>query len=85
MFFPLRGGVELFADPGMPTAVARAKEAALLYDEVVFEPGLYEVSIGQDGSWDTWTPPEELTAEVLAEGREVQAPGTPTALTWHSD
>lgn len=76
MFFPLRGGVELFADPAMPEAVARAKEAAVLYDEVVFEPGLYEVSIAQDGSWDGWTPPEELTDELLARSRQVQAPGT---------
>ena len=76
MFFPLRGGVELFTDPAMPEAVARAKQASVLYDEVVFEPGLYEVSIAQDGSQDGWIPPEELTDEMLAHGRRVQTPGT---------
>lgn len=76
MFFPLRSGVELFADPAMPEAVARAKEAAVLYDEVVFEPGLYEVSIAEDGSTDRWTGSEELTDERLARGRRLQEPGT---------
>ena len=50
MLFPLRTGVELFADPGMPEAGARAKQAAVLYDEVVFETGLYEVSIAETGT-----------------------------------
>lgn len=76
MFFPLRGGVELFTDPTMPAAVARAKQVAILYDEVVFEPGLYEVSIAEDGSQDGWTPPEALTDEHLARSRRIQTPGT---------
>ncbi len=41
ILFPLRTGVELFADPSMSEAVARAKQAAVFYDEVVFEIGLY--------------------------------------------
>ncbi len=49
MLFPLRTGVELFSDPAMSAAVARAKQAAILYDEVVFETELYEVSIAEIG------------------------------------
>lgn len=60
----------------MPEAVARAKQAAVLYDEVVFEPGLYEVSIAQDGSWDQWTAPEDLPDERIARSRQIQTPGT---------
>jgi len=74
--FPLRVGVELFSDSWMPEAVTRAKQAAILYDEVVFETGLYEVSIAQTGANDWWTPVELLTDEQLARSRTIQRPGT---------
>ena len=43
---------------------------------MVFEPGLYEVSIAQDGSWDQWTAPEDLPDERIAQSRQIQTPGT---------
>lgn len=81
VLFPLRTGVELFADPSMPEAVARAKQAAVLYDEVVFETGLYEVSIAKTGTSGWWHPQETLTDERLADSRRVQAAGTPFTLS----
>jgi hypothetical protein len=39
IFFPLRTSVELFQEPASPKAVARAKQAAILYDRLVFEGG----------------------------------------------
>lgn len=77
ILFPLRTGVELFADPSMPEAVARAKQAAVLYDEVVFETGLYEVSIAETGTSGWWHPQETLTDERLVDSRQLQAAGSP--------
>ncbi len=37
IFLPLRTSVELFDDPTSPQATTRAKQAAVLYDEVIFE------------------------------------------------
>lgn len=76
MFFPLRGGVELFSDRAMPEAAARAKQASVLYDEVVFEPGLYEVSIAEGGSNDWWIPPADLKRGQLGREIRMQEPGT---------
>ena len=81
MLFPLRTGVELFSNPSMPDAIVRAKQAVVLYDEVVFETGLYEVSIAADGFSDWWSPQEWATDERLAESRMVQTPGTPFSLS----
>ncbi len=82
MLFPLQTGVELFSDPTMPEGPARAKQAAVLYDQIVFETGLYEVSIaeGERNTW--WHPQESLTDEDLVDRRRVQTPGTPSDWRW---
>lgn len=59
IFFPLKSGVELFEDRSSPQAVTRAKEAAVIYDEVIFEEGLYDITITPEGSTNFWTPPNE--------------------------
>jgi hypothetical protein len=51
IIFPLRTSVELFRDPMSVIAPTRAKEAAILYDELVFEAGLYEIGITEQGSF----------------------------------
>jgi hypothetical protein len=79
IFFPLKSGVELFDDPASPEAVTRAKEAAVLYDEVIFEDGLYDVAITPQGSTNFWTPPSQMTPERLdlsRRGRKVGEPMT---------
>ena len=56
-YFPLRSSVELFRDPASPQPVSRAKHAAILYDLVVFEQGLFEQTIGQRGASGIHLPP----------------------------
>jgi hypothetical protein len=68
IFFPLRTSVELFASRDAPEAITRAKLAALLYDQVIFEAGLLDVTIGETGGSHWWTPPDALTAEQLVVG-----------------
>ncbi len=65
IFFPLKTGVELFEDRDSPEAVTRAKEAAVLYDEVIFEDGLYDATITPNGSTNFWTPPSQMTPDRL--------------------
>lgn len=74
---PLRTSVELFRDPQSPSPEARAKFASLLFDEVLFEDGLYEVEIldgGQRNAW--WQPSQHVTAEKLERTRHVHPPGS---------
>lgn len=80
IFFPLHTSVELFDDPDSPMAVTRAKQAAVLYDELVFEVGLYDVSVTPEGSQDWTTPPGWLTPERLQGSRSKPKPGTRISL-----
>jgi len=77
VFFPLRTSVELFRDRHSPTAVVRAKEAAILYDRVIFETGLLDVTISTGGSNSFWHPEAHLTPELRARARHVFEPGAP--------
>lgn len=76
IFFPLRTSVELFKDPDSPEAITRAKQAAVLYDEIIFESGLYDVSITPKGSTGWTTPSEQLTPELLRGSRRISEPGS---------
>jgi hypothetical protein len=81
LYFPLRTSVELFSDSTSVEAGARAKEAVVLYDEVVFEAGLFEVQVLEDGSFSNWRPPESLSPEDLASSRQLHEPGTDFTLS----
>ena len=80
LFFPLRSAVELFVDPRSPDVVTKAKEAAILYDEVTFEVGMLDVSITPNGSTSFWNPPEAMTPELLDRSRRIDAVGSPMTL-----
>ncbi len=67
-YFPLRSSVELFKDPASPEPVSRAKHAAILYDRVVFEVGLFEETVGKTGASGIYVPPHMAT-----EGRRQRA------------
>jgi hypothetical protein len=73
-YFPLRSSVELFKDPASPEPVSRAKHAALLYDMVVFEAGLFEQRIGPDGGFSTQLAPEAATTQRREHARVVHEP-----------
>lgn len=76
IFFPLRTSVEFFRDPASVAAVARAKEAAILYDELVFEAGLYDIGITAQGSFANWRPPGQFTPDEIARSRKLPEPGS---------
>lgn len=80
LFFPLRSAVELFSDLRSPDAVTKAKEAAVLYDELIFETGMLDVSITPTGSTSFWNPPEAMTPELVERSRLVDAVGSPMTL-----
>lgn len=56
--FPLRTSVEWFDNQASPAIEGRAKQAAVLYDEVVFEDGFVEIDITDGGSIQAWHPSE---------------------------
>jgi hypothetical protein len=65
----------MFKAPTSPIAATRAEQAAVLYDELIFETGLYEVATTPNGSSDDWTPQEHITPEVLTRARDTPEPG----------
>lgn len=69
VFFGLRSGVELFA-------------AALLYDRVIFEVGLLNVTVGEGGSSSFWLPPNQITDEMRERARKPVEVGTPFSLAF---
>lgn len=81
LFFPLRSVVELFSNPRSPDAVTKAKEAAVLYDELIFETGVLDVSITSAGSTSFWDPPEAMTPEMVERSRQIDAVGSPMTLS----
>jgi hypothetical protein len=80
-FFPLRSSVELFSNPTGPRPVARAKQAAVLYDEVFFEDGLINAELTKEGSILEHVHPDGITDEVLERSRRVPDVGTGFELT----
>ena len=65
-FFPLRTNVEYFTSPeGFLTLERRIKQAAVLYDVIILEGGVYTASAGPTGSMDFWIPPNQVTDEEL--------------------
>jgi hypothetical protein len=79
-YFPLRSSVELFADPTSPEPVARAKHAAILYDDIAFEIGMFEASITEQGSMTNYRPPNMITEEDRRHARRVIAEGEGVAV-----
>jgi len=82
VFFGLSTAVELFKDPRSAQAVTRAKEAALLYDRVIFEIGMLDVTVGEGGSSSFWIPPDGITDERRARARIPTEVGSPFSLSF---
>jgi hypothetical protein len=80
ILFPLRTSVELFEDRRSPQVITRAKEAALLYDRLIFEEGLYDVAVTSNGLIDVWLPLDDISPEHLERSREPIPEGTPIQL-----
>jgi hypothetical protein len=71
----LRSSVEFFADPTRLTPMARAKEGAVLFEEIVFEDGQLIATVGEKMNWAMHRPRRELTEEDLEEARGPAGPG----------
>ncbi|HEX3360992.1 MAG TPA: hypothetical protein VHS74_08385 [Solirubrobacterales bacterium] len=65
VYFPLRSSVEFFDRPSGVTPSARAKEGAVLFDEVLFEDGQFTAAIGEDMNFTSFRPRHELTDDDL--------------------
>ena len=74
-YFPLRSSVELFEDPRSPEPISRAKLAAVVYDEVTFEVGMFETTITHQGSISSYKTPDRITAGDRSRARRVTRPG----------
>jgi hypothetical protein len=70
-YFPLRSSVELFKDPTSPEPVSRAKHAAIVYDEITFEIGLFETTITEEGSIARYVAPDKISEEDRRHARRV--------------
>jgi hypothetical protein len=85
LYFPLRTSVELFTDPTSVEPAARAKEAVVLYDEVIFEAGFFDITMVGDPSPELsiseWRPPGSLAVEELADYRKPPEPGAGLTLS----
>lgn len=75
---PFGGGALL--RPSKPRRGHEGEEAAVLYDELIFEVGLLDVSITPNGGASFWNPPEAMTPELLDRSRRVNAVGSPMTL-----
>jgi hypothetical protein len=67
IYFPLQSSVEFFADPTQATAVARAKEGAVLFEEIFFEDGQMIATVGGGMNVVIRRPRHQLTEEDLNE------------------
>lgn len=76
IYLPLRSSIELFLDRESPEPVTRAKQAAILYDEVVFEDGLLDASLTHDGSIVNYMPRGMFTNGDLQLARTVYPAGS---------
>ena len=75
LFFPLRTSVELFRDAETPAAHVRAKQGALLFDELVFEQGIYDITMAGGGAWSTVRSADTLDDDALRTARVIHETG----------
>jgi hypothetical protein len=75
LYFPLQSSVEFFHDPLGIDAGTRAKEGAVLYEQIIFEDGLFMATVGDDINFAFRRPRRELSDEDLLEPRSPGRPG----------
>lgn len=75
-YFPLRSSVEFFRDPSSPEPIARAKQAAVLFDELVFEDGLFEASLNAEASFQQYRTADQVSTQDRQRARVIPEPGT---------
>lgn len=80
ILLPLRTSVDLFSDPSQPSALTRAKQAAVLYDTMTVEVGFLDVSITAHGGHTMWKPPDWITEDDIRRARKPPEQGQPMSL-----
>lgn len=80
ILLPLRTSVDLFSDPSQPSALTRAKQAAVLYDAMTVEMGFLDVSMTPHGGSTTWKPPEMIDEHDIRRARMPPEQGAP--MSW---
>lgn len=81
-WFPLRSNIGYFETTGLGLDIeARVKQMAMLSDELVFEPGLLDVTISDSGSFDAHIPPSKLTEEGIRKRRQAVTAGEPVGFS----
>ncbi len=76
-FLGLRSNVHFFASrQGFMNLESRVKPLALLYDRLVFEDGVYECTVGEQG-----TSAIVHLVDMIVQGVDTPAPGTLGAIT----
>jgi hypothetical protein len=77
-WFPLRSNIAYFETTAPSLDMeARVKQMAVLSDELLFEPGLLDVTISDSGSWDVHIPISQLSEEDVRKRREAVRAGEP--------
>jgi hypothetical protein len=65
-YFPLRTNIGFFDEPtGYLSLMERIKQAALLYDQLIFEPGVYQGQVHTTGVFDGWIPLSHIDPEIV--------------------
>ena len=82
IFLPLRTNVRYFASRrGFAVLDARLKALALLYDDLLFENGVYDCSVGEQGTFDLVVP---LVSDELLKPRPTRR-GAPMGIQMQNE
>lgn len=80
LYFPLQSSVELFNEPLGVDAGSQAKQGAVLYEQIIFEDGLFMATVGDDMNLAFRRPRRELSDQDLLEPRSPGRPGEEVVL-----
>ena len=72
--------MELFRDASSPAASVRARQGAILFDQIGFERGAFDVTVTSGGVSEFWRRAEHLSDEEIADARRLHEEGAPFAL-----
>ena len=80
MYFPLGTSLELARSSSSLDVVQRAKQASVLFDQIVAEVGMYQIEVSGDSvPMQRYAPPESLTIAGIEAVRTLHA-GTKAGL-----
>ncbi|MBI5680237.1 MAG: hypothetical protein HZC47_05015 [Methanobacterium sp.] len=61
IYFPLRSNLDFFEKrANQPDLISKIKQSVLMYENIYFDAGAYELSCGDNGSFSNYFPPEQI-------------------------